>query len=221
LDRGKPLPVAEKPTQSRLGNRLGKMLRGRSAASGQTESNVASENSGEVEPNSYDLAVQIADKLIAELIRTDVASAFSTQLAGAVDALIRENRPDIIQAERARADEEAMREFFGPAEKYSSLELNGAQDCDPLYNEIIGGLQHPLKATYTTTRIPYYSITLWGAEFVRILVPPFFPTSQDKRLRLVFTSSDVSTDSISSFGAPVLANLVKSHVTRTDTGSAQ
>ncbi|MBP9781431.1 hypothetical protein KBC89_02145 [Candidatus Woesebacteria bacterium] len=219
LDQGKQLPVAEKPTQSRLGNRLGKMLRGRSAASGQTESNVASENSGEVEPNSYDLAVQIADKLIAELIRTDVASDFSTQLAETFDTLIRKNRPDIIQAEQAMADEEAMREFFGPAEKYGSLELNDAQDCDPLYNEIIGGLQHPLKATYTTTRIPYYSITLWGAEFVRILVPPFLPTSQDKRLTLVFTSSDVSTESISSFGAPVLANIIKSHVT--GAGSAQ
>lgn len=220
LDQGKPPPVAEKPTQRSLGSRLGRMLRGRSATLGPTESSVVSENAGEAEPNSYDLAIQITDKLIAELIRTDVASAFSTQLAEALDALIQKNRPDIIQAERALADEEAMREFFGPAEKYGSLELIGAQDCDPLYEEITGGLEHPLKATFTNTHIPYYSITLRGTEFVRILVSPRFSTSQDKRLRLVFTSSDVSTDSISSFGAPVLANIIKSRVTTTNTGSA-
>ncbi|HNS65781.1 MAG TPA: hypothetical protein PKJ26_04785 [Candidatus Woesebacteria bacterium] len=221
LDQGKPPLVAEKPIQRSLGNRLGRMFGGRPASSGPTESNVMSEKAGEAEPNSYDLAVQLADRFIGELIRVDVSEAFSTQLAGAIDALLRKNRPDIIQAEQAMADEEAMREFFSPAEKYGSLELKGAQDCDPLYDEIISGLDFPLKATYTNTQIPYFSITLWNAEFVRILVPPFFPTSQDKRLMLVFTSSDVSTESISSFGAPVLANIIKNHVTTTDTGSAQ
>ncbi len=219
LDRGKPSLPAEKPPQGRLGNRWSRMFGGRSVASGPAESDAASSNMGEAEINIHDLAVQLADNFISELIRADVASAYSTQLAGAVDTLIRENRPDIIQAERARADEAAMREFFGPAEKFGSLELIGAQDCDPLHAEITSGLEFPLKATYTNTHIPYYSITLRGAEFVRILVPPFFPTSQDKRLTLVFTSSDVSADSISSFGAPVLANILKSHVT--GAGSAQ